>query len=68
MYFERVPHERNLMKRFSIKLSVSSLEKKLNWIRLCVLVPFFGMVLALLVMMVSFNEQDVQGSNRSRYL
>lgn len=45
------------MKRFSIKLSVSSLEKKLNWIRLCVLVPFFGMVLALLVMMVSFNEQ-----------
>lgn len=45
------------MKKFKMKFSVSSLEKKLNWIRLCVLVPFFGMVLALLVMMVSFNEQ-----------
>lgn len=45
------------MKKFKLKFSVSSLERKLNWIRLCVLVPFFVMVLALLVMMVSFNEE-----------
>ncbi|MBS7009021.1 sensor histidine kinase [Anaerostipes sp.] len=45
------------MKKIKVQFSGSSLEKKLNWIRLCVLVPFFGMVLALLVMMVSFNEQ-----------